>query len=235
MGNTGNAKHIVFVPGSTRKVPVKFSDEQAGLRAMRSSYLSRQNLWVAIEKCETEIPIKKGLTSPNIKWTRFPLTLAWAFTVHEVQGLSWEQGVVDFDLQKQRSFGAGQIYTALSRVKTNNNLYCVGEFQKSSIKLNKDALFEYERLKENDSFSTLKRSIISGHTIMILVHNVRFLSKHVNDIVSDSRIMSNGITGLTETQIRLSDPTCRTVKTLNFFNINFNNSEDKFFKFSLWM
>ena len=38
---------------------------------------------------------------------------------------------------------------------------------------------------------------------MILVHNVRFLSKHVNDIVSDSRIMSNGITGLTETQISL--------------------------------
>ena len=70
---------------------------------------------------------------------------------------------------------------------------------------------------------------------MILVHNVRFLSKHVNDIVSDSRIMSNGITGLTETQISLSDSTCRTVKTLNFFNINFNNSEDKFFKFNLWM
>ena len=67
MGNTGNAKHILFVPGSIRTLPVKFSDEQAGLRAMRSSYLSRQNLWVAIEKCETEIPIKKGLTSSNIK------------------------------------------------------------------------------------------------------------------------------------------------------------------------
>ena len=41
------------------KLSVKFFDEQAGLRAMKSSYLGRQNSWVAIEKCETEIPVKK--------------------------------------------------------------------------------------------------------------------------------------------------------------------------------
>ena len=93
---------------------------------MRSSYLRRQNSWVAFEKCETEIPIKKALASPNIKRTKFPLTLAWASAVHKFQGLSSEQGVIDFDLRKQRSFGAGQIYTALSRVKTYGNLYCIG-------------------------------------------------------------------------------------------------------------
>ena len=96
---------------------------------------------------------------------------------------------------------------------------CVEEFKKSAIKVNKDALLEYERLKENDLFSTLKRSIISDDTITILVHNVRFLSKHVNEIVSDSRIMNNDILGL----ISLSDSTRRIVETLNF-----NESEDKF-------
>ena len=40
--------------------------------------------------------------------------------------------------------------------------------------------------------------------------------------------MNNDIIGLTETQISLSDSTCRIVETLNFFNINLNNSEDKF-------
>ena len=89
-------------------------------------------------------------------------------------------------------------------------------------------MLEYERLKENDLFSTLKRSIISDDTITILIHNVRSLSKHVNDIVIDSRIMNNDVIGLIETQIDLSDSTCRIVETLNFFNINFNNSEDKF-------
>ena len=44
------------------------------------------------------------------------------------------------------------MYTALSRVKTYDNLYCIGEFKKSSIKVNKDALLEYEGLKQNDLF-----------------------------------------------------------------------------------
>ena len=97
-GHTANVKHIEFVHSSIHKVYVKFSDEQPGLRAMRSSYLGRQNSWVAIEKCETEITIKKGLASPNIKQIQFPLTLAWSFTVHKVQSLCLEQGVVDFDM-----------------------------------------------------------------------------------------------------------------------------------------
>ena len=67
---------------------------------MRSCYLGRQNSWVTIEKCEAEITIKKGSASPSIKHTQFPLTLAWASPVYKVQGLSLEQGVIDFDLRK---------------------------------------------------------------------------------------------------------------------------------------
>ena len=29
---------------------IKFSDEQAGVKATRSSYLGRQNFWVAVKK-----------------------------------------------------------------------------------------------------------------------------------------------------------------------------------------
>ena len=47
---------------------------------------------------------------------------------------------------------------------------------------------------------------------------MRSLSKHVNDIVSDSKIMNNGIIGLTETQTNLSDSTCRIVETFDFFD-----------------
>ena len=184
---TGNIEHIEFAQGTVCELYVKFSDEQAGIRAMRSSYLGRHSSWFAIEKCETEIPIKKGSASPSIKRTQFPLTLAWASTVHKVQGLSLEQGVNDFDLRKQKSFGPDQIYTALSTVKTYDNLYYIGEFKKSAIKANKDALIEHERLKQNDLFSTIKRNTISNNTIAILVHNVRSLLKHV-DIVSDRRI-----------------------------------------------
>ena len=151
-------RHIEFAQDSARKVYIKFSDEQVGSKAMRSSYLDRQNSWVPTEKCETEISIKKGSASPDynkegvniasIKHTQFLLTLAWASTVHKVRVLSLGQGVIDFVLQKQKSFGPGQMYTALSRVKT----------------------------------STIKRNAISGNTVTVLVHNVRSLRRHVDQI-----------------------------------------------------
>ena len=127
-GQTGIIRHIEFAQGNVCKAYIKFFDEQAGSKVMRSSYLGRQNSWVPIEKCETEISIKKGSVSPSIKRTQFPLTLAWASTVHKVQGLNLEQCVIDFDLRKQKSFVPGQIYTVFSRVKTYDNLYCIGEF-----------------------------------------------------------------------------------------------------------
>ena len=59
-GETGIKRHIEFSQGSVRKVYVKFSDEQAGTKAMALPYLGRQNSWVPIEKCEAEISIRMG-------------------------------------------------------------------------------------------------------------------------------------------------------------------------------
>ena len=120
------------------------------------------------------------------------------------------------------------MYTALSKVKTYDNLYYTGEFKKFAIKVNKDALLEYERLKENDLFSAVKGNVISGDTVTVLVHNVRSLARHVDAILSGNRIINNDIIGFTETQIKSSDSTCRIIATLNLFHINFNNNENKF-------
>ena len=46
-GQTGIIKHTEFSQGSACRVYVKFSDEQTGSKAMRSSYLGRQNTWVS--------------------------------------------------------------------------------------------------------------------------------------------------------------------------------------------
>ena len=82
---TAVIKHSEFAESSVREVYIKFSDEQAGSKAMRSSYLGRRNSWVPIKKCETKISIKKGSASPSIKRTHFPLTLAWASTVQSLR------------------------------------------------------------------------------------------------------------------------------------------------------
>ena len=88
-------------------------------------------------------------------------------------------------------------------------------------------MFEYERLKQDHLFSTIKRNTISNDKIIGFVHTVRSLSKHTDDIVSDDRIINNDIMGFTETQRNPSDSTFKVSKTLDFFNINFNNNENK--------
>ena len=74
-----------FVQGIISKVYIKFPDERAALKVMRSSYLNRQSYRITIENCEDEIPIKKRLPPPSIKPTQFLLTLVWASISHSVQ------------------------------------------------------------------------------------------------------------------------------------------------------
>ena len=82
--------------------------------------------------------------------------------------------------------------------------------------MNKETFSEYERLKQNDIFSTIKRNNTSDDTIIVFVQNVRSLSKHINDIVSDDRITNNDIIGFRETQMNSSDSTYKIMETLNF-------------------
>ena len=77
---------------------------------------------------------------------------------------------------------------ALSGVKSYGNLYCIEELKKFVIKVNKDAFLEYECLKQNDLFSTIKGNTTSDDTTTIIARNMRSLSKIWDAIVSDDRI-----------------------------------------------
>ena len=87
-GQTGVIWHIEFAQCTAHKVYVKSTDEQTDSKAMRSSYLGRENSWVLIEKCETPISKKKESVLSSNKHTQFQLTLTWVSTVHKVQGIS---------------------------------------------------------------------------------------------------------------------------------------------------
>ena len=76
----------------------------------------------------TRIKVKENWPySPEIQRTQFPMKLAWACTVHKVQGWTLDSVVFGFELLKQKQFNGGQVYVALSRVKLLSQLYLLGD------------------------------------------------------------------------------------------------------------
>ena len=75
----------------------------------------------------------------------------WACTTHKAQGLSLHCGAICFfSLQRQKLFNQGQMYVALSRVRSLEDIYLIGKYTPSAIKANQATKEEYERLiKEN--------------------------------------------------------------------------------------
>ena len=73
---------------------------------------ARIHKWVPIKGRQTSIIIRNTNKSIAIKQAQFPLRLSWACSIHKVQGLSLQEAVVSFDLDRQKIFKPGQMYVA---------------------------------------------------------------------------------------------------------------------------
>ena len=77
------------------------------------------------------------------RW-QFPLTLAFAITVHKCQGLSLNSALMELS---QKAFASGMAYVALSRVRTLEGVHLIS-FNKASIIVSRDCLQEVNRLRK---------------------------------------------------------------------------------------
>ena len=87
----------------------------------------------------------KSENVPGISLYQIPLILAWGITIHKAQGLTLDKAIVDIG---KDLFEAGQMYVALSRIKSLDGVY-LKEFNINNLKINYKVL-NYYKILEND-------------------------------------------------------------------------------------
>ena len=85
--------------------------------------------------------------------------LAFACTVHKVQGLALPSIAVFSNLNRQKKFSYGKLCVALSRVKSLGNLYIEGQVKKEACSEDPDVEIEYCKLKTQCCLTTSQISV----------------------------------------------------------------------------
>ena len=221
-GQIGVVKYLKFLGDKVDIIYIKSDDINASKILIPSNNLSRHNSWVPIKRTDTHINTGNSHISASIQWTQFPLTLAWACTIHKVQGLSLPKSVISLELEKQKSFRPGQIYVALSKVTNIEGLYLTGTFKKDAIKANIEVLNEYYWLPKETLFTPVSLLMSLSETWSFILLNVRSLKKHAIDIAYDKKLLEYDILFLTETQVSETDNLSAMQSILEEYTLDHN-------------
>lgn len=105
-----NGKIGTIAEIDTDNIKIKFKDEEDVLLLSREKW---SNIRYKYDDVKDKIEEEELGT-----FEQFPIRLAWAVTIHKSQGLTFDRAIVDAG----RSFAAGQVYVALSRLRSIQGL-----------------------------------------------------------------------------------------------------------------
>ncbi|XP_071104737.1 uncharacterized protein [Haliotis cracherodii] len=175
-GVFGTISHISFTDGEAfpSRIYVVFDNDKVGhkLRNLKETASALQTNSTPIAPLEETVSNNGGIRR------QFPLKLAWACTIHKVQGITVNKAVVSLG----KIFAAGQAYVALSRVSSLGGLI-IDNFKESVI-------YSSEKVEAAVSsmpkFMNANQKLHDGHaTCTFIMQNIEGLQSHIQDLQND--------------------------------------------------
>jgi len=135
-----------YFNGKIARVSTLTKDEiKVILDGEKVEYLLQTEEWE--NKKYTINPSNKELEEEVVgTFTQYPIKLAWAVTVHKSQGLTFEKAIIDVG----QAFAAGQVYVALSRLRSLKGLVLRSPINNSVVVTDKE-VNSYVEVQEKPS------------------------------------------------------------------------------------
>ncbi|XP_050957725.1 LOW QUALITY PROTEIN: uncharacterized protein LOC127158760, partial [Labeo rohita] len=190
-GACGTVTNIVY--SNNDKFPetvyVKFDDHLVGAQRRKSCISVSEVVMgsTGIKPEEEKVNSKGGLRR------QFPLKLAWACTVHKVQGISVDEAVVSL----KKIFAPGQAYVALSRVRTLSGLI-IQDFEEKVIYC-KDSIKDAVENMPTFFLKNIPNYKVNEQAFSVFLMNVQSLRQHLADLILCIQHLRPNCIAITET------------------------------------
>lgn len=198
------------VTGALTTVYVIFDKESDGsaLRQTKGHQVTEDGkLATPISKIEFSYVIGKQIRNRIAKaiTIQFPLTLAWAATVHKCQGLTIKKPTA-LIADLGTIFADNQAYVLLTRIQNSQQLY-ISSFNIARKPFTK--ILKCSKQALNEAVDMKKRSINfksdpwnDSNDLKITLLNIRSLRNKIQpDLMNDPKVMQSNIIALTETSL----------------------------------
>lgn len=110
---------------------------------------------------------------------QFPFKLGYAFTIHKSQGQTLNRVIIDL---KSRIFAPGQLYVALSRVKSLDGLYLTEKVSPTDVIVDEKIIYFLDSLRNNSSQKTVNS--MEDNVIGVIQEFLDELNKDKNNLIN---------------------------------------------------